>query len=37
MNEVTRTERHIIKKNHILYSKFEEITFASKNLVKVVL
>lgn len=32
MNEVTRTERHIIKKNHILYSKFEEITFASKNL-----
>lgn len=32
MNEVARTERHIIKKNHILYSKFEEITFASKNL-----
>lgn len=32
MNEVTRTERHIIKKNHILYSKFGEITFASKNL-----
>lgn len=32
MNEVTRTERHIIKRNHILYSKFEEITFASKNL-----
>ena len=32
MNEVARTERHVIKKNHILYSKFEEITFASKNL-----
>lgn len=32
MNEITRTERHIIKRNHILYSKFGEITFASKNL-----
>jgi len=32
MNEVVRSERHIVKKNHILYSKFEEITFASKNL-----
>ena len=32
MNEVTRAERHIIRRNHILYSKFEEITFASKNL-----
>lgn len=32
MNEVTRTERHIIKRNYIYYSKFEEITFASKNL-----
>lgn len=32
MNEITRTERHIIRKNHIHYLKFEEITFASKNL-----
>ena len=32
MNEVVRSERHIVKENHTLYSKFEEITFASKNL-----
>lgn len=32
MNEIIRAERHIIRKNHIHYSKFEEITFASKNL-----